>query len=132
MQPVHLYLGAWVAGGLLLGASLLLDGREARPPEDVKPRAVGDGVAQPAPEPPAADALEPPPPASGQAPLPSGGRLFRLCSLALIGFGLCGLTAKGLDLDLWPWTLVSALVAGLLLFGLGYRLSRVAPGHTRL
>ena len=28
MGPVHLYLAAWVAGGVLLGASMLLDGRE--------------------------------------------------------------------------------------------------------
>lgn len=113
MGPVHLYLGAWVAGGLLLGASLLLDGRE-RPAPSTPLQAEGD-------EPqvqPRADVLTPP---------STGSRVFRLCSLGLIGFGLCGLTAKGLGFDLWPWTLVWALTAGLLLLGLGYRLSRSSP-----
>ena len=114
MGPVHLYLAAWVAGGLLLGASLLLDGREA--PDRPPPGSPEDGaLPEPAPD------LDTP---VLPARLSPGSRIFRLCSLGLIGFGLCGLTAKGLDIDMWPWTLVCALTAGALLFALGYRLSR--------
>lgn len=115
MGPVHLYLAAWFAGGLLLGASLLLDGRES---PDAAPSSPSDEATSGEP---GAD--------SGPGTLPQlsqSSRFFRLCSLALIGFGLCGLTAKGFDLDLWPWTLVCALTAGVLLFALGYRLSRSA------
>lgn len=114
MGPVHLYLGAWVAGGLLLGASLLLDGRET-PSEPPVPNA-DDSVG--------ADQTAPRAVEEGAPALSPGARIFRLCSLALIGFGLCGLTAKGLDIDLWPWTLLCAVMAGVLLFALGYRLSR--------
>lgn len=114
MGPVHLYLGAWVAGGLLLGASLLLDGREQPAPREAL-QAEGDEPA------PAAS------PVPVLARLSTGSRVFRLCSLALIGFGLCGLTAKGLGIDLWPWTPVCASTAGLLLLALGYRLSRTSP-----
>lgn len=126
MGPVHLYLAAWVAGGVLLGASMLLDGRDAVPPEAgeaerVAPDRYGEG----------GDLLG----ARGRAStLPALARktsraapllrLLRLGPLGLIGFGLCGLTAKGLNLDLWPWTFVCALTVGLGLIALGYGLSR--------
>lgn len=119
MGPVHLYLAAWVAGGVLLGASMLLDGRETadsprepdRGPTD--PYALGEGEL----------------PALGTAArrhVPFYARLLRVAPLGLIGFGLCGLTAKGFDMDLWPWTLVAALGVGLSLIAVGYGMS----GHS--
>jgi hypothetical protein len=54
-------------------------------------------------------------------------RYLRGLPLGLIGFGLSGLLAKGLELDLWPWTFLIALSIGLALIALGYRLSRVRP-----
>jgi len=131
MGPIHLYLGAWVAGGLLLGASLLLDGRDTPPAaKSEEPAQEPDALAalraaEPARAPTAEVQADP----TAGAALSPGARIFRLCSLALIGFGLCGLTAKGFDIDLWPWTLVSALTAGLLLFALGYRMSRATRSH---
>lgn len=126
MGPVHLYLAAWVAGGVLLGASMLLDGRETAPPEAAEPeRGVPDAYGQ------GGDLLGTHAHASV---LPALGhkasraasllRLLRLGPLGLIGFGLCGLTAKGLNLDLWPWTFVCALTVGMSLIALGYGLSR--------
>src|SRR5690349_10547246 len=102
MGPVHLYLAAWVAGGVLLGASMLLDGRETAPSEaGAEPEHGGsDAYALRDAELPAL---------AGKAPRGASLlRLLRLGPLGLIGFGLCGLTAKGLNLDLWPWTFVCA------------------------
>jgi hypothetical protein len=113
MGPVHLYLAAWVAGGVLLGASMLLDGRETAPSESEHGAADPYGL------------REAEMPALGKAPRAAALlRLLRLGPLGLIGFGLCGLTAKGLNLDLWPWTFVCALTVGLSLIALGYGLSR--------
>jgi hypothetical protein len=132
MGPVHLYLAAWVAGGVLLGASMLLDGRETAPTEP----ATGPEHGAPdhpfgarAPEGALRHALrEADYPGRAQVRVsPARGSLLRLLRVApfgLIGFGLCGLTAKGLNLDLWPWTLVCALTVGLSLVALGYGLSR--------
>jgi hypothetical protein len=113
MGPVHLYLAAWVAGGVLLGASMLLDGRETAPeggehdPEPgADPYALREGELATAPR-----------------HVPFYTRLLRVAPLGLIGFGLCGLTAKGFDIDLWPWTLVCALGVGLSLIAVGYGMS---------
>lgn len=116
MGPVHLYLAAWVAGGVLLGATMLLDGRERAPSEAARERdRAVDPYALPEGE----------LPALAEAPrgMPFYLRLLRVAPLGLIGFGLCGLTAKGLDFDPWPWTLVGALGVGLSLIALGYGLS---------
>jgi hypothetical protein len=51
-------------------------------------------------------------------------RVRSVVPMGLVGFGLSGLTAKGLDLDLWPWSFVCALLVGFGLIGLGYRLAR--------
>lgn len=127
MAPVHLYLAAWVIGGVLLGASMLLDARE--PGARDEPHPDGDlarGTFARASEvaPVGARALP-------TAVLASKGRslarYLRVLPLGLIGFGLSGLLAKGLELDLWPWTFLIALSIGLVLIALGYRLSRVRP-----
>jgi hypothetical protein len=118
MGPVHLYLAAWVAGGVLLGASMLLDGRETAPSEAgaESERGAADPYGLRGAEMPAL---------VGKAPRAAALlRLLRLGPFGLIGFGLCGLTAKGLNLDLWPWTFVCALTVGLSLIALGYGLSR--------
>lgn len=137
MGPVHLYLAAWVAGGVLLGGSMLLDGREPAAEDNpfADPRAFGErGTAS-------TDGLSLPAVAQGAqgaqaGSVPSDARLRRLRALArhrnllplgLIGFGLSGLTAKGLDLDHWPWSFLGALAIGLGMVGLGYRLSRPRP-----
>ena len=117
MGPVHLYLAAWVAGGVLLGASMLLDGRETAPEGGehdqergaADPYALGDG--------------ELPALSASRRQAPFYARLLRVAPLGLIGFGLCGLTAKGLDIDLWPWTLVCAVGVGLGLIAVGYGMS---------
>lgn len=114
MGPIHLYLGAWVLGGVLLGASMLLDARE--PPAASSEPERADG----------------PPTLSGGAlaaapVLKERGRLargLRVLPLGLIGFGLSGLLARGLEVDVGPWTLLIALSVGLCLIALGYRLSR--------
>lgn len=112
MAPVHLYLAAWVAGGVLLGATMLLDAREPDEPE----RALED--ADPARHGSLANC--------GDLRKAPGllARWFRVLPLGLIGFGLSGLLAKGLELDLWPWTFVTALSIGMSLIALGYGLSR--------
>jgi hypothetical protein len=118
MGPVHLYLAAWVAGGILLGASMLLDGRETAHSEAgaESERGAADPYALREADVPAL---------VGKAPRAAALlQLLRLGPLGLIGFGLCGLTAKGLNLDLWPWTFVCALTVGLSLIALGYGLSR--------
>jgi hypothetical protein len=131
MGPVHLYLAAWVAGGVLLGASMLLDGRETAPtePGSGPERGVSDPFNARAPEGALRHALrEADYPARTEARNSTARasllRLLRVAPFGLIGFGLCGLTAKGLDMDLWPWTLVCALTVGLSLVALGYGLSR--------
>jgi hypothetical protein len=50
--------------------------------------------------------------------------------LGLVGFGLSGLTAKGLDIDHWPWSFLCALGVGVGLIALGYRLSRPRKSAT--
>jgi hypothetical protein len=127
MAPVHLYLAAWIVGGVLLGASMLLDARDPDGPADASqdPTAkLGQaGLAE----------LSKPALAGGHAlsaqPGGSRGRELvlrnvRVIPLGLIGFGLSGLLAKGLELDLWPWTFLFALSIGAALIALGYRLSR--------
>jgi hypothetical protein len=123
MGPVHLYLAAWVAGGVLLGTSMLLDGREHDPADE--PTA---GLGAPDRTPPPSDSFALPGPSPHLIAKQSRGhalvRARNALPLGLVGFGLSGLTAKGLDLDHWPWSFVCALTVGLLLIALGYRLSR--------
>jgi hypothetical protein len=125
MGAVHLYLAAWVAGGVLLGASMLLDGRDHEAADEP---AAGADVPDRAPPPSDSFAL---PAAGGQLPKrPRWRSLARARSvlpLGLVGFGLSGLTAKGLDLDRWPWSFLVALGVGLALIALGYRVSRPRP-----
>jgi hypothetical protein len=127
MAPVHLYLAAWVLGGVLLGASMLLDARESERPEhglagpdsDLANGALGSA---------AKTALAGSHGLSGAALASKDRGLFmrylRVLPLGLIGFGLSGLLAKGLDVDLWPWTFLFCLCMGLALIAVGYRLSR--------
>jgi hypothetical protein len=124
MGPVHLYLAAWVAGGVLLGVSMLLDGRQ-REAEDM-PDAFGDPTTD--------DSLALP----GSAPRNSATGAVRLrpewpsrfvrvrsvLPMGLVGFGLSGLAAKGFDLDHWPWSFVCSVAVGLGLIGLGYLFTR--------
>ena len=121
MKPVHVYLAAWVVGGVLLGVSMMLDELRRNAPS----RASG---AHP-------DTLEQEPTAGPPEPSPRGAastqprgghpRTLRVLPWGMIGFGLSGLTAKGLGFDSWPWTLVCAIAVGGLLIVLGYALSRV-------
>jgi MFS family permease len=126
MAPVHLYLAAWILGGVLLGASMLLDARDPQAPED-GPQ--GPETSLPpgrlAPLPHAALVSSPALPARSRG-RDLALRSARVFPLGLIGFGLSGLLAKGLELDLWPWTFLIALSIGAALIALGYRLS-----HTR-
>lgn len=127
MAPVHLYLAAWILGGVLLGASMLLDARDPDQSEDAgqgPESKLGQGGLAELPKP----AL-----AGGHAMSAESGsgrvrelalRSVRVFPLGLIGFGLSGLLAKGLELDLWPWTFVIALSIGAALIALGYKLSR--------
>jgi hypothetical protein len=121
MAPVHLYLAAWILGGVLLGAAMLLDARDSEEADDQRPGPDTNlGAGQLAPLPHAALV---------RSPVHSRGRDLMLRSarvfpLGLIGFGLSGLLAKGLELDLWPWTFLIALSIGAVLIALGYRLSR--------
>jgi hypothetical protein len=136
MGPVHLYLAAWVAGGVLLGASMLLDGRERAEAEGELPdpqepdyeltHAHSEGAAL--------SALTREGTVQERAlrvKSTLGARSLRLLPLGLIGFGLSGLTAKGLNFDLWPWTFVCALGIGACLIAGGYRLSRVPRSEHR-
>lgn len=110
MAPIHLYLAAWVLGGVLLGASMLLDAREREAP--------------PAPE----HSTGAPGPLVGSFRARSSlTRHLRVLPLGLIGFGLSGLLAKGLDVDLGPWTVLCAFASGAFLTALGYVLSRTRP-----
>ena len=121
----------------MLGASMLLDGREDADQDNpfVSPDAFADKGSQP---PEGLNSLGPKNDAAFSSArdtpkrplwlrdllwrtLP---RAARVVPMGLIGFGLAGLTAKGLELDLWPWTFVGALLVGASLIGLGYRLSR--------
>jgi hypothetical protein len=122
MGPVHLYLAAWVAGGVLLGASMLLDGREDADHDNpfVSPDAFGEKRSLPHGLP--RELL--PSRLRRDLLLRTLRRATRVVPMGLIGFGLAGLTAKGLELDLWPWTFVCALLVGASVVGLGYRLSR--------
>ena len=125
MGPVHLYLAAWVAGGVLLGVSMLLDGRQRE--ADDTPDAFGDATTD--------DSLALP----GSAPARTSAtnaarmrpewphrfvRVRSVLPMGLVGFGLSGLAAKGLDLDRWPWSFVCSVAVGLGLIGLGYLLMR--------
>lgn len=125
MAPVHLYLAAWILGGVLLGASMLLDARDPDASEDPRqgPGTSLDGA--PLAQLPGAALVSSPALSSTR----SRGRelllrYVRVMPLGLIGFGLSGLLAKGLDLDRWPWTFLIALSIGAALIALGYRLSR--------
>ena len=125
MEPVHLYLAAWVAGGVLLGASMLLDGRENQAAEEP---VAGAEASDRTPLPSDSFALPGPTPhaSMGHARSRALVRARSALPLGLVGFGLSGLTAKGLGLDQWPWSFVCALGVGLGLIALGYRLSRPA------
>lgn len=103
MSAVHFYLAAWVLGGMLLGASLLLDGREQPDPSSLPDGGESRGPGTAA---------------------HSRWLVVRLSAFGLIGFGLCGLAASGLGFDPWPWTLVCAGLVGSSLVGLGRVLSR--------
>jgi hypothetical protein len=122
MAPVHLYLAAWVLGGVLLGASMLLDarGREAQAEGPDARRTLGAGAGT---DLPVNDLSGVPLARDKVAALLL--RIARVTPLGLIGFGLSGLLAKGLELELWPGTFLIALIVGLGLIGLGYRLSGV-------
>jgi hypothetical protein len=91
MGLVYVYLAAWIAGGVLLGANMLLGApEEQQAPEDlVHERAPASMAAQ-------------------------------LAALGLIGFGLGGLGAEGLGLLQSPWTMGCALVSAALLGVVGY------------
>lgn len=126
MGPVHLYLAAWVAGGVLLGASMLLDGRDH---ESAEEPGVGTDPSDRTPPPSDSFAL---PTASAnmlaqQPHKPAWVRARSVLPLGLVGFGLSGLTAKGLDIDRWPYSFLCALAVGIALIALGYRLSRPRP-----
>jgi hypothetical protein len=141
MAPVHLYLAAWVLGGVLLGASMLLDARESETPEDGLSGPASDltsGALGSA----AKTALfgshaEARASTAGSHGLSGAAlaskdrglfaRYLRVLPLGLIGFGLSGLLAKGLDVDLWPWTFLFSLSMGFALIAVGYRLSRARP-----
>lgn len=124
MGPVHVYLAAWVMGGVLLGASMLLDPRGRDPGAQ---RAGGHGISPAPGEGFAPKTSRDDGPQSLVTPIVSSPRPWerslRVLPLGLVGFGLAGLTATGLDLDRWPWTLLCALSIGVLLIALGYRLS---------
>lgn len=124
MAPIHLYLAAWVLGGVLLGASMLLDAREpetpSAPEHGAEPRLAGGAL----------NASSAGSHAPLVAPFRARGALarhLRVLPLGLIGFGLTGLLAKGLNVDLGRWTILCALASGVFLTALGYALSRTRP-----
>jgi hypothetical protein len=127
MAPVHLYLASWVLGGVLLGASMLLDAREPETPDEAAGSpdpSLGAGALAGAREAGLLGASALPHAAASGKVRRLLARSARLLPLGLIGFGLSGLLAKGFDLDMWPWTPVAALAVGLSLIALGFRLSR--------
>lgn len=121
MAPVHLYLATWVLGGVLLGAEMLLDAR-ARGAR-VRPEGALQGLGPLGREGAGTGMSSTSPPR--QKPPAVFMRLARVTPLGLIGFGLSGLLAKGLEFEFWPGTFLIALSVGLGLIALGYRLSRV-------
>jgi hypothetical protein len=126
MAPIHLYLAAWVLGGVLLGASMLLDAREPEAPDAPRngPDAeLAEGALGSAGKVVGAGAHVPRM-AAFFRPCGPFARYLRVLPLGLIGFGLSGLLAKGLDVDHGPWTFLFALTVGAALIALGYRLSR--------
>jgi hypothetical protein len=91
MGLVYLYLTAWIAGGVLLGTTMLLrDGHE---------QALDEGMVSHA---------APPRPAT------------QVLSLGLIGFGLGGMAAAGLGLVSSEWTAGCALLGAGLVGLAGY------------
>lgn len=116
----------------MLGASMLLDGRDDADQDN--PFLSPDAFAEKGPQP--SDAANPLAAKSDAFSTASSAskrplwlrdllpRATRVLPMGLIGFGLSGLTAKGLELDLWPWSFVCALLVGASVIGLGYRLSR--------
>jgi hypothetical protein len=130
MAPVHLYLAAWVLGGVLLGASMLLDARESETPENGRAGPDSDlanGTLGGAAKTVLAGSHGRSAAALASKDRGSFARYLRVLPLGLIGFGLSGLLAKGLDVDLWPWTFLFSLSMGFALIAVGYRLSRVRP-----
>jgi hypothetical protein len=91
MGLVYAYLAAWIAGGVLLGATMLL----GQPDEPAL-----DEPGHPAP--------------------PTASLATQLAALALIGFGLGGLAAEGLGLAQASWTVGCALMSAGLLGLVGY------------
>jgi hypothetical protein len=90
MGLVYVYLAAWIAGGVLLGANMLLGETE----EELE-------APLPAPRTPARVAAQ-------------------LASLGLIGFGLGGLGAEGLGLVNAPYTVACAVLGAALIGSIGY------------
>ena len=99
MGLVYVYLAAWVAGGILLGSTMLL----AQPAEQRSDSMVGAGAVH-----------------EQSTQVRSSG--LELLALALIGFGLTGLLAEGLGLVASPWTAGCALLGAALLGVGGYLL----------
>jgi hypothetical protein len=92
MGLVYVYLVAWVAGGVVLGANMLLSQHPELPERET-----------PAPH------------------RPRAGKLAaQVAALGLIGFGLGGLVSEGLGLWRSPWTETCAVVSALLLGAVGY------------
>jgi hypothetical protein len=128
MAPIHLYLAAWVLGGVLLGASMLLDAREPEAPHaprsgpepELAEGTLGSAVKT-------AVSARGPRVAALFRPRGLFLRYLRVLPLGLIGFGLSGLLAKGLDVDHGPWTFLCAVAVGAALIALGYRVSRARP-----
>jgi hypothetical protein len=92
MGLVYVYLVAWIAGGVLLGANMLLD--------QSGEQAIADEA-----------------PAQARSPARAAAQL---AALGLIGFGLGGLAAEGLGLLNSPWTETCALGCAALLGTIGY------------
>lgn len=95
MGLVYVYLAAWIAGGVLLGSTMLL----AQPAEQPGDSAPGAGTVHEQ---------------STQVRSPG----LVLLALALIGFGLGGLLVEGLGLVVSPWSAGCALL-GAAMLGLG-------------
>jgi hypothetical protein len=105
MGLVYSYLVAWIAGGVLLGTTMLMN-----EPRDGSPDTTSKQQAE-------AEARGP----DKRISRPSTSRpLLHLLALSLLGFGLSGLAAEGLGVVASPWTAGVALVGASLLGAAGY------------
>lgn len=98
MGLVYVFLMAWVLGGVLLGCTMLLEHGEhdeGGVPGD------SEGPARPV----------------------GSTRITQLGTMALIGFGLCGLGAEGMGALSAPDTTLCAFAGGTVLALLGYAMS---------